>query len=99
LSFKPDFARTVERFEAWWQCELIDRPPLSVQVKPISRTPARPAPADLRQRWMDVEYVVESSIDAMEHQAFVGDTFPTFWPNVGPEISSAIFGCEMEFGE
>ena len=32
LSFKPDFARTVQRFEAWWNGEIIDRPPVTLSV-------------------------------------------------------------------
>ncbi len=35
----------------------------------------------------------------MQQQDFVGDSFPLFWPNVGPEIMAALFGCELEWGE
>ena len=37
LAYKADFAQTVTRFAAWWEGDLLDRPPVTVQV-----TPSRP---------------------------------------------------------
>lgn len=48
---------------------------------------------------MDVEYVVDSAIAWMECQDYVGDHFPMFWPNLGPEITATLFGCDLEFSE
>ncbi|MGQ9880715.1 MAG: hypothetical protein ACUVSV_07625 [Armatimonadota bacterium] len=100
LAWKPDFGKTVERFEAWWLGEVIDRPPVTLYV-----TPSRPYQGpvkehrSLRERWMDVEYVVESAIAHLERHDFVGDSFPIYWPNLGPEITATLFGCELEFSE
>ncbi|MCS6829450.1 MAG: hypothetical protein RMM08_10770 [Armatimonadota bacterium] len=100
LQWKPDFGKTVERFEAWWQGEIVDRPPVTLHV-----TPARPYQgpvkehSSLRERWMDVEYVVDSTIAWMQCQHYAGDSFPIFWPNLGPEITATLFGCELEFSE
>ena len=30
LETKPDFEKALERFEAWWQCEIIDRPVVNI---------------------------------------------------------------------
>ena len=30
----PDFERILARFEAWWHCEIVDRPLVSVGVRP-----------------------------------------------------------------
>lgn len=100
LAWKPHFGKTVERFEAWWFGEVIDRPPVTLYV-----TPSRPYQGpvkehrSLRERWMDVEYVVESAIAHLERHDFVGDSFPVYWPNLGPEITATLFGCELEFSE
>lgn len=100
LKLKPDFPRTIERFAAWWQGEIVDRPPVSLSVRPTRpyRGPSK-THANHRERWLDVEYVVESAIANLECIDFVGDNFPIIWPNVGPEISAALFGCELDFGE
>jgi len=100
LVYKPNFELTVRRFDAWWHGEIIDRPPVTLSVKekrtycgPISRH------ATLRERWLDVEFVVSSAIAAMESTIYIGDTLPVFWPNLGPEITATLYGCELEFGE
>ncbi len=100
LMWKPDFATTIERFAAWWVGELIDRPPVSLYVTP-QREYHGPLKqhASLRERWMDVEFVVDSAIAWMECQTYVGDSFPIYWPNLGPEITATLFGCELEFSE
>jgi hypothetical protein len=100
LAWKPDFAQTVERFESWWVGEMLDRPPVTLSVKPQRPYQGpRSQHETLRERWLDVEFVVESAIAQMEHTDYVGDSFPLFWPNIGPEISATVFGCELTFTE
>ncbi len=100
LAWKPDFDKTIERFAAWWQGEILDRPPVSLHVLP-SRPYTGPAKqhASLRERWMAVEFAVESAIASMQRHDYVGDSFPIFFPNLGPEITATLFGCELEFSE
>ena len=100
LGFKPDFELTARRFEAWWQSDIIDRPPVTLTVKPqrpyrgpVSRH------ATLRERWLDVGFIVDSSIATMETTTYLGDSLPVFCPNIGPEITATLYGCELEFGE
>jgi hypothetical protein len=92
--------QTIARFEAWWVGEIVDRPPVSLRVK-SDRQPKLPAKrhATHRARWLDVEFQAESAIAQMEATNYAGDSFPVFNPNVGPEITAALFGCEIEFGE
>lgn len=101
LGFKPDFARTVDRFEAWWNCEVLDRPPTSLGAvsKRPGRTLQKVTHATPRDRWLDVEYNVEAAIASMERCDYVGDSFPCFFPNVGPELTATLYGCELEFSE
>lgn len=100
LQLKPDFGRTIDRFAAWWNCALIDRPPVTLRAAAGSRVQrrARPEPPTLRRRWMDVQYVVETAVAEMSRQIYPGDSFPIFWPNLGPEITATLFGCPLEFG-
>lgn len=100
LKLKPDFAETIARFESWWAGEIVDRPPVTISVTP-SRPYAGPtsAHATQQERWLDVEFVVEAAIATMAQTDYVGDSFPIFWPNVGPEISATPFGCDLTFTE
>jgi len=100
LKLKHDFEKTIERFEAWWVGEIIDRPPICVSVKPTRpyTGPTKTHPTH-RDRWLDVEFVVDCAIARMEQSDYVGDSFPVFFPNLGPEISATPFGCELEFSK
>lgn len=100
LTLKPDFGRTVERFEAWWHGAILDRPPVSLSVR-RSRPALVPEGRHTshRERWMDIEFNVRYAIAAMEARDWVGDSFPCYFPNLGPEITSTLLGCELDFGE
>ncbi len=101
LQLKPDFGRTIDRFEAWWNCQVLDRPPVTLRVAAPARAampPSRAQPAMLRDRWMDVQYVVDTAIEAISSRVYPGDSLPIFWSNLGPEITATLFGCPLEFG-
>jgi hypothetical protein len=99
LKFKPDFAETVARFDAWWRGEIVDRPPVTLSVKP-SRPYQGPVSrhATERDRWLDIEFNLATAIARMEQQDFLGDSLPIFWSNIGPEITATLLGCDLEFG-
>jgi hypothetical protein len=100
MQFKPDFEATAQRFEAWWHGELLDRPPVTLDVRPQHEySGPHKTHATLRECWLDVEFQVESAIAHMERSIFAGDTLPLFMPNIGPEITATLFGCELEFSE
>ena len=101
LRYKGDFDKVLERFEAWWHCRIIDRPLVTV---PAARAgPARRLPekthASLRQQRMDVEYAVDRFEASLEGQQFLADSLPRFLPNLGPELTATLFGCELVFSE
>lgn len=105
LGFKPDFARTVERFEAWWAGEVVDHPPIScgVRVK-ADRGPAPPGPAareypDHRSRWFDLEARLDAAIAHMHGAVYPLDAIPVFYANLGPELTSTPLGCGLEFSQ
>jgi hypothetical protein len=100
LKLKPDFSKTVERFRAWWAGGALDRPLVTVEVKPSRPLRTRPSQhATLRDRWMDVDWNVENAIARLEAHDYPGDSLPFYMPNLGPEITATLFGCELEFGE
>lgn len=96
----PAFEKTVARFDAWWVGEIVDRPPVLVGVSP-SRPYAGPVSThtDHQARWLDVEFVVEEALAKMAQTDYVGDRFPLFWSNIGPEITATLYGCPLTFTE
>lgn len=103
LSTKPDYKDAMARWEAWWQCELIDRPLLTMWVQPGQQREVQwPAPktyATLEDRWFDLDAGIactDAGVDAGLHWA---ESIPQWWPNLGPEIVATLFGAELQFSE
>ena len=101
LELKPDFVKCMERIYAWYDHQVIDRVPVRFSahnaeydvVDSADRWP------DLKSRWYDVEYQVDKAVKTLEAGVYQGETFPLFWPNVGPNILAGTLGCELKFGE
>jgi hypothetical protein len=102
FELKPDFERVLDRYEAWWQCEIVDRPLVSMSF-PKPESDRVPVPekdhATLRERWMDTTYVVERTVAQLRNSVHYADALPVGYPNLGPEVFSAFYGCPLEFGE
>ena len=99
---KPDFEEVFNRYEAWWNCAIVDRPLVSIAFplpEDERRVPPQKEHATIRQRWMDTEYIVKSAQIRLLNTVHFADSLPIAWPNLGPEVFSAFYGCEMEYGE
>ena len=97
-----DWEQRLARQDAFWRCEIIDRPVVSCGVNKTN--PDYPAPPQKewptqRDRWMDTEHLVQTAVANVMNTDLLGDALPQSWPNLGPEVFSAFFGIEMEFGE
>ena len=98
----PDWERRIARQDACWEREILDRPVCAITVPrepPVRAVPAARPYASLRDYWLDTDRVVETTVAAVRNTEYLGDALPFAWPNLGPEVFSAFFGCEMEFGE
>jgi hypothetical protein len=103
LTTKPDFAQAMRRVEAWFHGQILDRAPVrftkhNAQYESASGLDTSRWPT-LRDRWFDTDYQIDSFLAGIEGCVFRAETFPVFWPNLGPEIYAAFFGCELKFGE
>jgi hypothetical protein len=103
LQGKPDFDAAMRRIYAWWSGEIIDRIPIRFAAHnadfAVPHHIADRTWPDLKARWFDAEYQVDYFIAGIEGRRFHAETFPVFWPNLGPEIFAAFFGCELEYGD
>ena len=102
FAFKPDYEQTKQRIDAFWERELIDRPVVQFGLAkpPEERVPLPPSDHETpAQRWLDVEYQVQLKLASLSNAEFLGDTLPIAWPNLGPEVFSAFYGCPIHFGD
>jgi len=99
FEFKPDYAESKRRLDAWWRREVLDRAPVHITIR--REKPFLPPPewrhASPRERWLDVEYQAERALASCANTLYLGDAMPVAWPNLGPEVFTAWYGAGLEF--
>jgi hypothetical protein len=101
LEGMADFEMSMNRVYAWFEGEIIDRPPVRFVAHNAFVEQANTAypSKNLKDRWFDEEFQVETFLQSIEGRRLHGETFPVFWPNLGPEVYAAFFGSTLEYGE
>lgn len=102
FSLKPDYPQAYERIQAFWRNEVLDRPVVSMGVmRPPDQLAPLPAShhAMPAARWTDAQYQAELALASLSNQEFLAETLPIAYPNLGPEIFSAFYGCPLNFGD
>jgi hypothetical protein len=102
FSFKPDYEISLQRMNAFWHRELIDRPVVQIALaKPLDQRVPEPESrhATPAERWLDTEYQTALALARLSNREFLGDAMPIAYPNLGPEVFSSFYGCPIEFGD
>lgn len=101
LAGMPHFDEAMRRVSAWYEQAVIDRPPIRFARHNVQHDAGRPLDMSrwptLRDRWFDAEFQVEAFAQRIRGRNFPAETFPVFWPNLGPEVYAAFYGCELVF--
>ena len=100
LEYKPDFVQSMKRIYAWYESEIIDRVPVrfTAHNQEFKNIEDHDAWCNLKERWYDVEYQIKHFEDSLD-KPLLGETFPVYWPNLGPNVFAAMLGGEIEFGD
>jgi hypothetical protein len=100
FQYKDDWPQARARLEAWWKGELVDRCACMVTAPREGVKPREvPAPADLKRRWTDPDYVIEKWIATAESTFWGGERIPSFFVNTGPTTMGQFLGCEVVYQE
>ncbi len=102
FALKPDYEQAKKRIDAFWERQVIDRPVVQfILSRPPSELQPLPSSRHISpaERWMDAVYQAELALATLFNGLYPGDTLPIAWPNLGPEIFAAFYGCSLEFGD
>jgi hypothetical protein len=102
FSLKPEYETSYQRIEAFWHNDVLDRPVTMFQLyKPPEEQQPLPQSSHRTsvERWLDVEFQTAWAAVNLHNQLFLGDTLPIAYPNLGPEVFSAFYGCPIHFGD
>jgi len=101
LENMPHFLKSMERIYAWLEGEVVDRAPIrfsqhnaDYESKEYNKTwPA------IKDRWFDTEFVVNDYVNRLGEKPLLAETFPVYFPNLGPNWYAGCYGARMEWGE
>lgn len=100
LTTKKDFDMCMKRINAWYKGEILDRPPVRfTRINNNSNDELKKDWTNLKERWYDEDYQIDSFIKSIENRNFNGETFPIFCPNLGPNVLAGYYGSSISFGE
>ncbi|MBN2132426.1 MAG: hypothetical protein JW741_23190 [Sedimentisphaerales bacterium] len=103
LTTKDNYDAAMHRIDAWYEGAVIDRPPVrfaghNAQYNVLSSQESL-SPQQRKQAWFDTEQVVSRFIESIRQRRFLAESFPIYWPNLGPDVFAAFYGCDLTFGE
>ncbi len=103
LEKKPDFEKCMERIYAWYDQEMIDRVPIRFSAHNAEYAETHKLAGyrfnSLKERWWNTDYQLDLFEHLLNHSVYHAETFPVFWPNLGPEVYTAFYGVELEYQE
>lgn len=102
LAGKDNFVEAMNRIYAWYECEVIDRPPVRFAAHNVQfnvKSTNDLSPQQWKERWFNAEKVIDSFIKSIENKQFLAESFPVYWPNIGPDAYASFYGCELIYGE
>jgi hypothetical protein len=94
------FELSMKRYDAFFNGGVYDRPPASIYFGKENKNAKRPEDkpyATHRDRWLDIEHRAKWADYQFDTTEFYADAMPAYFPNLGPEIFSAICGCKYHF--
>lgn len=103
LEQKPDFEKSMERLYAWFNQEIIDRAPIRFTAHNSEYNEVHVLKGrtwdSLKNRWWDTNYQLDLFEYELKHSVYNAETFPVYWPNLGPEVYSAFYGVDLLYKE
>lgn len=99
--YKPDYESSRKRYQAFWEREIIDRPPVSIAFRKEGANEPLPEKHydSLEEKWLDIDRRIEEMAEDIARTDYLYDALPVAWPNLGPEVFSAWCGCGYRYGE
>ncbi|MDA3956832.1 hypothetical protein [Oceanispirochaeta sp.] len=94
-----DLKLRLDRQDAFWENEIIDRPVISICAPKIHQSPEPDRPEDIRALWLDVDLAIENQLYELDKYEYLGDALPVVFPNLGPDLYSSYYGGSLVYEE
>ena len=95
---KPDLEEAEERWLAFWDHQIIDRPCCMMRA-PLAGAEPAPPPPYMAGAHGDHEAVARQALAWGRSQYWAGEAVPCYVPSFGPDMFAAFLGAELKFPE
>ena len=93
-----DFEKIKQRFDAFWEREIIDRPIIYITApRKIQKKRNFLVPNTVEKRCTDIEYILNKMMLNFDNTIYLGDALPWYFPNIGPDSFTAFLGGDLKF--
>jgi len=96
---KPDLREAEQRWLAFWEQEIIDRPCCMICAPKEASAPVPPAPPYMAGARGDMAAVADQALAWACSQYWGGEAIPCYTPSFGPDMFAAWLGAELVFPE
>jgi len=90
-----DWPRIQQRYEAWWQGEMVDRVLIAITAPKYSRPEEQVLPDELRDWWTNPERVIARGEAGIAATYYCGDAFPVLHPSTMVAITASFLGAPL----
>lgn len=100
MLYCEDWDKKKQKFLEYWARENHDRPLLHITA-PKDHTESYPVSnhTSYEELWMDTEFKLKMINATIKNTAYLGEAYPSYNPNLGPDLIGACYGTEINFGE
>ncbi len=98
MKYIDHYDKVLEKYNEAWHLENHDRPVMNV-TSWEQKTPVLKEPDSVEARWLNTDFVARKARYIVENQHYSGESFPTVFTNLGPDLFAALYGAELKFGE
>lgn len=88
--YTETFKNALDAYESFWNHESIGRPILNLSV--CEDHSWRKTPRDVRQQWLDEEFICEQAHEQTAHTRYFAEGVPNLFSNLGPGMLAACIG-------
>jgi hypothetical protein len=96
LSFKPNLAEALERWQAFWNREIVKRPCVAVTAPKEGAKPA-PWPRYPTRPGDDFGQILDQVEASLAGTCFAGEAMPRYEPCFGPDQLAAFVGARLDY--
>ncbi len=100
LLFKPDMKEAIERWDAYYQGEIIRRPIVCISAPKKGSEDYKPHGGSYYdQVHEDIDVLLNRALEDASHTFYGGDLIPAYYPSLGPDEVACYCGAKLEFQE